>query len=716
MSEVVTEWRRLPPLGGAPDPVDAAALEAELAGLEDDLATASIASGVADVAVLTKAVRWALRFDEFWDPARYVQDGDTSIGVARRVLAMAAARLRELRRGGRPSWSTQTGRLVRGYISSVDDSAQPFGLQIPEWLQVDAAAPGSVPLMVWLHGRGDQLTDLHFIDRCLFPGAGSAFQGLAEADPLTTTHIVLHAFGRSCLGYKSAAETDIYEAISAAKQMYACIDADRISLAGFSMGGSGTYHLAAHRPDQWVVAHAGAAFAETYHYTKGGGASGGTNDQSGAPWYEKVLWGVYDTPCYARSLCTNVPFIGYNGADDASTYPQSTSIMEAAFAEHGARMELILAPNTPHAYEGTALTEVVRRMQRHIAAGIDRQPDEVRIQTRTLRYGSAHWVDITGLIEHWVDSRLDALRYHPTAGPEGAVSSQLTVTTTNIRSFIARANSSFDGVQIVVDGQEVSAPRATQMTAAHLFRDDTGEWSWVESQEALWPSEGLHKVPGLQGPIDDAFMSRFCFVSPLATGSTRAADEWAEFEMKHSTHRWEAVRKIFVWSDEHESMLTNFCVLRMQVFRGSPLTVSANDVDDTMLGQMQCNLVLWGTPQTNRHLATFFAKIQADACITWNDSTIAIGPRHFDARTHALIMVYPSPWSDGHYVVVNSCVTHREEDDRTNALQNPKLPDYAVVDLSEAPTSNSVGKVVAADFFDEGWCLKTSSLLKTMIP
>ena len=68
----------------------------------------------------------------------------------------------------------------------------------------------------------------------------------------------------------------------------------------------------------------------------------------------------------------------------------------------------------------------------------------------------------------------------------------------------------------------------------------------METREGLWPSKGLHKVPGLQGPIDDAFMSRFCFVRPLVAGSMGAADEWAEFEMNHSIHRWEAVRKILV--------------------------------------------------------------------------------------------------------------------------------------------------------------------------
>ena len=147
--------------------------------------------------------------------------------------------------------------------------------------------------------------------------------------------------------------------------------------------------------------------------------------------------------------------------------------------------------------------------------------------------------------------------------------------------------------------------------------------------------------------------------------------------------------------------------MHAQVFRGSPLAVDAADVDDAALAQLDCNLVLWGSPRTNPHMATLFAKLQASAPITWDESAIAVGTKTFDADMHALVMVYPSPWAPGRYVVVNSGVTHREEDDRTNALQNPKLPDWAVIDLSEAPTSDSVGDVAAADFFDERWGLKT---------
>lgn len=327
ISAVKTEWRRLPPLGGAPSNADAARLQAPLARLEERVAALELAGQplAVDARVMTKAVRWALRFDEFWEPARYLQEGDTAIDAALRCLVSADTRLGELEANPTAlttSWHAAAGFVVRGYTSSVDSSPQPFGLVLPE--NLTSAPEHSLPLYVWLHGRGDELTDLHFIARCLSPGRGQAFGGLVEAEATTSSAVVLHPFGRSCLGYKSAAETDVYESIQAVLRLYPAVDPDRVVLAGFSMGGSGAYHIAAHRPDQWAAVHIGAAFAETYLYTSGGGASGGANDQSDKPWYEKQLWGLYDTPCYAGSLANlGDALVGYNGDAD-STYPQQT--------------------------------------------------------------------------------------------------------------------------------------------------------------------------------------------------------------------------------------------------------------------------------------------------------------------------------------------------------------------------------------------------------
>ena len=71
-------------------------------------------------------------------------------------------------------------------------------------------------------------------------------------------------------------------------------------------------------------------------------------------------------------------------------------------------------------------------------------------------------------------------------------------------------------------------------------------------------------------------------------------------------------------------------------------------------------------------------------------------------------MIYPNPLNSDRYVVINSGLTFRENHDRTNSLQNPKLPDWAVLDLSTPPDGTAAGKVVDAGFFDESWTIKAS--------
>jgi len=61
-------------------------------------------------------------------------------------------------------------------------------------------------------------------------------------------------------------------------------------------------------------------------------------------------------------------------------------------------------------------------------------------------------------------------------------------------------------------------------------------------------------------------------------------------------------------------------------------------------------------------------------------------------------MIYPNPLNPKHYVVINSCFTFSEAAPTSNALQIPKLPDYAVFDLKSKC-------VVEAGFFNEDWKL-----------
>ena len=87
-------------------------------------------------------------------------------------------------------------------------------------------------------------------------------------------------------------------------------------------------------------------------------------------------------------------------------------------------------------------------------------------------------------------------------------------------------------------------------------------------------------------------------------------------------------------------------------------------------------------------------------------SSISYINRSFDGGHHALIAIYPNPLNPEKYVVLNSSFTYREYDYLNNARQVPKLPDYAVIDVTTPPNSRYPGKVVRAGFFDEQWKLQ----------
>jgi hypothetical protein len=50
--------------------------------------------------------------------------------VAKKLLEMGKERLEQLSNGKTP-WESQTGLVVRGYVSKIDGSLQPYGLVVP---------------------------------------------------------------------------------------------------------------------------------------------------------------------------------------------------------------------------------------------------------------------------------------------------------------------------------------------------------------------------------------------------------------------------------------------------------------------------------------------------------------------------------------------------------------------------------------------------------
>jgi dienelactone hydrolase len=639
--------RPIPPRGINVDKAVADQMRADLATLGkqiDGLQSAlkdkpALLDLLPDVSIYHKAVRYALENNEFFQPRE--------LGVAWALLAEGGNRAAALGRGEAP-WTTATGLVVRGYVSRIDGSVQPYGLVVPASYR--PGLPYRHRLDVWFHGRGETLSELNFIDgRQRSPGE------------FTPPHaFVLHPYGRYCNANKFAGEVDCFEALAHVARHYP-IDEDRIAVRGFSMGGAACWQFAVHYAGLWAAVAPGAGFAETREFLK----IFQHEELSPAPYVEK-LWHLYDCTDYAVNLF-NCPTVAYSGEIDSQK--QAADIMARALKAEGIELVHIIGPKTGHAYHPRARDEINRRIDRIVARGRNPVPRQVRFTTWTLRYNRMLWVTVDGLDQHWARARVDA---------ELADSSTVKAATANVSALTFSMPAGLCPLDctrrptVVLDGQSVSAaPVLSDRSWTAHFRKEQGRWQAVANAD----DGSGHKRHGLQGPIDDAFMDRFLVVRPTGQPAHEKVGTWAAAEMNHAALHW-----------------------RRQ-FRGD-----ARVKDDTALTDEDIagsNLVLWGDPSSNKILA----RIADQLPIHWDAQQVHVGGQAFAAPHHVPVLIYPNPLNPKRYVVLNSGFTFREYDYLNNARQIPRLPDYAVLDVDVPPSSQAPGRIVTADFFDEKWQL-----------
>ncbi|SPF50133.1 conserved exported hypothetical protein [Candidatus Sulfopaludibacter sp. SbA4] len=585
-----------------------------------------------DVLIFQEAVRYALQYNEFFNA--------NEIAKAKALLQQGEERAAQLAQGQAP-WNIATGLVVRGYVSKIDKSVQPYGLVVPP--SYSPNAPHRWRLDTWFHGRNETLSEVNFLaDRIRNPG---------EFTPRDT--IVLHLYGRFCNASKMAGEVDLFEAIDAVKRRYA-IDENRILVRGFSMGGGSAWHIGTHYAGLWAAVAPGAGFSESAQFLH----LRLTGDNA-PPWWEQKLFHVYDATDYAVNLY-NTPTVAYNGEIDPQK--QAADMMERALAEEGLRLIRVVGPQTPHRYHPDSKVEIDRMLDAIAERGRDPYPRRVRFTTWTLAYNQMKWVTIDSLGKHWERARLDV-----EIAAEIAGDSAVNVDTQNVTAFTLEMGSGGCPLDlarkpvVTIDGQKITAPgpMSDRSWSAH-FRKSGNQWTLADAPFAA----GLHKRHGLQGPVDDAFLDSFIFVSPTGAPQAPGVAKWVAAEEKHAITEW-----------------------RRQ-FRGEAQVRDDKDVTDADIAAS--NLVLWGDPGSNKVLARIADRLP----IKWPS-----------VATQVPILIYPNPLNPKKYVVLNSGFTFREFDYLNNARQIPKLPDYAVVDTTTPPNDRYPGKIVLAGFFNEDWSL-----------
>jgi hypothetical protein len=250
---------------------------------------------------------------------------------------------------------------------------------------------------------------------------------------------------------------------------------------------------------------------------------------------------------------------------------------------------------------------------------------------------------------------------------------RIEVTTRNVAVLSIMLDSA-EGLTSTVDGQPVTIG---EIVPYYWLVKEDGKWTYKDNTytDGRWRKQ-TRKMPGLSGPIDDAFMEPFVFVRPTGQPLNAKVGAWVTAELAHATKMWR------------------------DLFRGELIVK-----DDTALTHddfANKHLILWGDASSNAVIAKILASKKLP--LTWDAKQLTFRGQSFDAANHAPVLIFPNPLStQQRYIVLNSGIDFRDEAYGTNALQTPKLPDYAIIDLREVPGPRWPGKIATAGFFDEAW-------------
>ncbi|MCA9012604.1 MAG: prolyl oligopeptidase family serine peptidase [Planctomycetaceae bacterium] len=613
-------------------------LEGKIAGLNSvnpDL--------LADVGLFHKAVVWALRYDTPLTPNDELLVTRALTTGLQRAEALAA---------NQPDWTTQKGKVLRGFVSAVDGSTQPYGVIIPECY--DGTRP--MRLDVVLHGSSKPVgsSELRF---------GARFDpGSEDNRPAPDIDFIeLHPLGRVENCYRWAGETDVFEAIEAVCRNYR-IDRDRIVLRGMSMGASGTWHLGLKHPDRFVAIGPYCGYVDTHRFSET--PVPGFIKVGLLPAHQESGLHMLDSVDYAANAAV-VPAIAAIG--DQDVFFQAHVIMGEAFAREKLPFVNLISPGTGHVIDPTTHAEQLRRIGEYAVKGLNHAKPHLRFVTWTLKYNRCHWLEVLALKQHYERAELIA---HVAENGSIEIDEPTNITQFAIHPPMLRNA----GARLKIGGKEINL---RHRESALVFGLRNGAWQFVGARSEV---ESTGKRPGLQGPIDDAFCTPFLCVRGTGKPWNAEVNVWASASLRRFEYEW------------------------ARYMRGE-LPVK-NDTDVTEADVREKHLILFGDPGSNSWIARALPKLP----VSWTREDVRVQGVTYSATNHAPVLICASPLAANRYVVINSGHTfHEKEFAAFNYLLFPRLGDWAIIETLPAseqrePTSPTLPeKVIRAGYFDEQW-------------
>lgn len=594
---------------------------------------------LADAAIFHKAILWALRYETNLTLS--------DLDLVKRAAVRGRARLEALD-SGTPAWTTRKGAVVRGYVSAVDGSVQPYGVIVPSGY--DPSRP--MRLDVVLHGssRPVGMSELRFASR---------FNPDDAAQPAPDVpYIELHPLGRVENCYRWAGETDVFEAIEAVGRNYH-IDRDRIVLRGMSMGASGTWHLGLKHPDYFVALGPYCGYVDTHRFSET--PVPGFIRVGALPAHQERGLHLLDSVDYAANAGV-VPVVAAIG--DQDIFFQAHVIMAQAMVAEGIDLLNLVSVGTGHVIDPVTHRDQLRRIAIRADAGLDRMPRQMRFVTWSLKYNRCHWLEVLALGEAYARAEFN--------GRIGADHSIWIDAPRNITRFVLHPPAvSAETTRIVIGGETMAFPRTRpgQTPRPLSFSMTGGRWKCDGAFDAARTSA---TGPGLQGPIDDAFTAPFVCVRGTGRPWNAAVQAWSEASLRRFAYEW------------------------ARYLRGDLPIIDDSQLTDELMSSR--NVILFGDPGSNRWIRKCLAKLP----LHWTREEIRLQGGNWPAGNHAPVLIAPNPLPGGrgHYVVINSGHTfHEAEFAAFNYLLFPRLGDWGVARIQPGGERWSPG----AGAFPEEW-------------
>jgi predicted esterase len=230
--------------------------------------------------------------------------------LSERLTAASFMKILNAAEAGADPFAGRSGFIRKAYRSRIDGTLQPYVVYLPENIDKDK----KYPLLVFLHGSASHETDI-----------------LGFQSRIPDGFIVLGPFGRGpSNGFsRDHAQDDIAEAISAVEEDYP-IDAGRVILFGFSMGGYGVYRTFYETPSKFralAVFSGGPSMGDTYAR------------DSNPPDFSKEK--------NLRSF-RGIPVFIFHGEKDMNVPIAATRDLVARLRNAGARVETRFEPDKGH--------------------------------------------------------------------------------------------------------------------------------------------------------------------------------------------------------------------------------------------------------------------------------------------------------------------------------------------------------------------------------